>query len=210
MWIFEAGISGDRDPLNVQNFITRSVEESKAINNLKRRASLFRRWNGDRRRVLHHLAQKLPDARNAIILARLSGRSEAARCEGARALHLWTAGASERRIITLGKFSAHAEQNELLRWLSALQTPPKPADTWRTCGGAALRPLNKNFSGTWQWHATFGCTGIGTCARTESAAKILLRAKKLSRPGLVCQTSHSRGGANHHGQPAVSSYPILK
>ena len=65
--------SGKGDPLDVHHFhLTRSVEESKAINSVKTPCiivSASGMVSGGR--VLHHLAQRLPDARNAVLLAGL-------------------------------------------------------------------------------------------------------------------------------------------
>src|ERR1700730_16129865 len=62
---------GQGDPLSVREFhLTRTVQESKAINNVKTPCiivSASGMVTGGR--VLHHLAQRLPDPRNAVILA---------------------------------------------------------------------------------------------------------------------------------------------
>src|SRR5438876_5124591 len=147
--------SGDRDPLNVHEFhLTRSVEESKAINNLKTPCiivSASGMVTGGR--VLHHLAQKLPDAKNAIILAGFQAEGTRGRAlqEGARALHLFGQLVPvNAEIITLGQFSAHAGQSELLRWLSALQAPPRK--TWLTHGEpAAAQALQTAIKQKFQW-----------------------------------------------------------
>ena len=134
--------SGDRDPLNVHEFhLTRTAEESKAINNVKTPCiivSASGMITGGR--VLHHLAQRLPDARNAVIIAGFQAEGTRGRAvqEGAKVLHLFgQAVPVNAEIITLGQFSAHAGKSELLRWLGGLQTAPKK--TWLTHGepGAA-------------------------------------------------------------------------
>src|SRR6266849_1900758 len=67
----EEGSGGKGDPLSVHEFhLTRSVEESKAINNVKTPCIIISASgmvSGGR--VLHHLVLRLPDARNAVILA---------------------------------------------------------------------------------------------------------------------------------------------
>src|SRR6202790_3538473 len=69
-FIREEGSDGKGDPLNVHEFhLTRSVEESKAINNVKKPCIIISASGmASGGRVLHHLAQRLPDARNAVIL----------------------------------------------------------------------------------------------------------------------------------------------
>jgi len=63
--------SGDHDPLNVREFhLTRSAEDSKKINDVKTPCIIISASGmitGGR--VLHHLAHRLPDAKNAVLLA---------------------------------------------------------------------------------------------------------------------------------------------
>lgn len=136
-WL-EAG--GDHDPLNVHEFhLTRTVEDSKAINNVKKPCVIISAsgmLSGGR--VLHHLAKRLPDSRNAIILAGFQAEGTRGRAlqEGAKMLHLFGEEVPvAAEIIEMGQFSAHAGKSELLRWLSGLQTAPK--QTWLTHGEPA-------------------------------------------------------------------------
>ncbi len=84
---------GKGDPLDVHEFhLTRSVEESKAINNVKTPCIIISASgmvSGGR--VLHHLAQRLPDARNAVILAGFQAVGTRGRAlqEGAKMLSLF-------------------------------------------------------------------------------------------------------------------------
>jgi metallo-beta-lactamase family protein len=79
-------------------------------------------------RVLHHLRQRLPDERNMLLLVGFQA-------EGTRGRALQD-GASEVKIHgrvvpvraevrNISGFSAHADQPELLRWLSGFQRPPR-------------------------------------------------------------------------------------
>jgi metallo-beta-lactamase family protein len=129
--------SGDRDPLNVHEFhLTRSAEESKGINNIKTPCIIISASGmvtGGR--VLHHLALRLPDAKNAVILAGFQAEGTRGRAlqEGAKLLHLYgQAVPVNAEIITMGQFSAHAGKSELLRWLSGIEAAPKK--TWLTHG----------------------------------------------------------------------------
>jgi metallo-beta-lactamase family protein len=129
-YVRQEGSDGKGDPLNVHEFhLTRSVEESKAINNVKTPCIIISASgmvSGGR--VLHHLAQRLPDARNAVILAGFQAEGTRGRAlqEGAKSLKLYgqdvPVGAE---IVEMGQFSAHAGKSELLRWLTALPAPPK-------------------------------------------------------------------------------------
>jgi len=78
--------------------------------------------------VLHHLAQRLPDSRNAVILAGFQAQGTRGRAllEGARSLRLFGQDVPvNAEIIEMGQFSAHAGKSELLRWLTGLPSPPK-------------------------------------------------------------------------------------
>jgi metallo-beta-lactamase family protein len=135
-------ITGDRDPLNVHVFhLTRTVDQSKAINNSKAPCiivSASGMVSGGR--VLHHLAQRLPDAKNAVLLAgyQADGTRGRALQDGAKAINLFGQVVPvNAEIVTMGQLSAHAGKSELLRWLSGLKNAPKK--TWLTHGepGAA-------------------------------------------------------------------------
>jgi metallo-beta-lactamase family protein len=147
--------TGDGDPLNVHVFhLTRSAEDSKAINNIKTPCiivSASGMITGGR--VLHHLAQRLPDARNAVLLAGFQAQGTRGRAlqEGAKVLHLFgQAIPVNAEIITLGQFSAHAGKSELLRWLGGLQNPPRK--TWLTHGEpAAAQALQAAIKEKFQW-----------------------------------------------------------
>ncbi|MGC1414141.1 MAG: MBL fold metallo-hydrolase [Candidatus Acidiferrum sp.] len=125
----EEGSDGKGDPLDVHEFhLTRSVEESKAINNVKTPCIIVSASGmASGGRVLHHLAQRLPDARNAVILGGFQAQGTRGRAlqEGAKVLHLFGQAVPVRaEILEMGQFSAHAGKSELLRWLAALPTPP--------------------------------------------------------------------------------------
>jgi metallo-beta-lactamase family protein len=118
------------DPLNVHEFhLTRTVEESKAINNVKTPCVIISASGmASGGRVLHHLAQRLPDARNAVLLAGFQAEGTRGRAlqEGAKLLHLFGEQVPVKaEILEMGQLSAHAGKGELLRWLTALPAPPK-------------------------------------------------------------------------------------
>ncbi len=147
--------SGDRDPLNVHEFhLTRTVEESKAINNV-RTACIIISASGmvTGGRVLHHLLQRLPDAKNAVLLAGFQAEGTRGRAlqEGAKLLHLFGQSVPvNAEIITMGQLSAHAGKSELLRWLGGLNEPPKK--TWLTHGEpAAAQSLQAAIKDKYHW-----------------------------------------------------------
>jgi metallo-beta-lactamase family protein len=148
---------GKGDPLDVHEFhLTRSVEESKAINNVKTPCIIISASgmvSGGR--VLHHLAQRLPDARNAVILAGFQAVGTRGRAlqEGAKMLSLFGQQVPVRaEIVEMGQFSAHAGKSELLRWLSGLPTPPK--QTYLTHGEPqAAQSLQASIQEKFTWKA---------------------------------------------------------
>src|SRR6202022_2630382 len=122
--------NGKGDPLSVHQFhLTRTTEESKQINNVKTPCiivSASGMVTGGR--GLHHLAQRLPDSRNAVILAGFQAQGTRGRAllEGAKTLRLFGQEVPvNAEIVELGQFSAHAGKSELLRWLTGLTAPPK-------------------------------------------------------------------------------------
>ncbi|MGC2889276.1 MAG: MBL fold metallo-hydrolase [Candidatus Acidiferrum sp.] len=148
---------GKGDPLDVHEFhLTRSVEDSKAINNVKTPCiivSASGMISGGR--VLHHLAQRLPDARNAVILAGFQAVGTRGRAlqEGAKVLHLFGQAVPVcAEILEMGQFSAHAGKSELLRWLTALPAPPK--QTYLTHGEPeAAQNLQGAIQDKFKWKA---------------------------------------------------------
>jgi metallo-beta-lactamase family protein len=128
---------GKGDPLDVHHFhLTRSVEESKAINNVKTPCIIVSASGmAAGGRVLHHLAQRLPDSRNAVILGGFQAQGTRGRAlqEGAKMLNIFGQQIPVvAQIVEMGQLSAHAEKSELLRWLSRL--PAAPKQTYLTHG----------------------------------------------------------------------------
>ncbi|GLR54139.1 MBL fold metallo-hydrolase [Shinella yambaruensis] len=79
-------------------------------------------------RVLHHLKAFAPDARNTILLAGFQAAGTRGRSlqEGARELKIhgaWVPVNAE--VAHLDMLSAHADADELMRWLSACPRPPR-------------------------------------------------------------------------------------
>jgi metallo-beta-lactamase family protein len=117
------------DPLDTHDVrMTRSVEESKRINDVPCCLILSASGMATGGRVLHHLARRLPDARNAVLLAGFQAAGSRGRllAEGARTVKIHGEYVPVRaEIVALHQLSAHAGQSELLRWLNGLQAPPK-------------------------------------------------------------------------------------
>lgn len=146
------------DPLSVHEFhLTRSAEESKQINNVKTPCIIISASGmvtGGR--VLHHLAQRLGDARNAVILGGFQAEGTRGRAlqDGAKTLNLFGQIVPVlAEIVMMGQFSAHAGKSELLRWLTALQVPPK--QVYLTHGEpAAAQALQQAITEKFRWKAS--------------------------------------------------------
>jgi metallo-beta-lactamase family protein len=126
---FQAGQAGQKT-LSAENVhIMRSVEESKQINNVHTPAIIISASGmATGGRVMHHLAQRLPDARNCVLLAGFQAEGSGGRImeEGAKFLKIHGQMVPVRAEVTnLRQFSAHAGQSELMRWLSGLPAPPR-------------------------------------------------------------------------------------
>jgi len=117
------------DPLDMREVhMTRSVEESKQINKVASCLILSASGMATGGRVLHHLEQRLPDARNAVLLAgfQAAGSRGRALADGAKTLHMYGTDVPVRaEIVEMHQLSAHAGQSELMRWLGGFQAPPR-------------------------------------------------------------------------------------
>jgi metallo-beta-lactamase family protein len=152
-----AGADGKGDPLNVHEFhLTRTVDQSKAINNVKTPCIIVAgsgMITGGR--VLHHLMHRLGDARNAVILAGFQAEGTRGRAleEGAKSLRIYGEDIPvNAEVVKMGQFSAHAGKSELLRWLTQLQTAPK--QTYLTHGEpAGAQALQSAIAEKFPWKA---------------------------------------------------------
>ena len=144
------------DPLNVHEFhLARSVEESKQINNVKTCIIISASGMVTGGRVLHHLAHRLGEARNCVILGGFQAEGTRGRAlqEGARSLNLFGQTVPVlAEIVEMGQFSAHAGKSELLRWLTGLEAPPK--QVYLTHGeAAAADALQQAITRNFHWQA---------------------------------------------------------
>jgi metallo-beta-lactamase family protein len=147
--------NGQGDPLNVREFhLTQTMEESKAINNVHTPCIIVSASGmvaGGR--VLHHLAHRLPDGRNAVILAGFQAQGTRGRAlqEGAKTLRLFGQDVPvNAEIIQMSQLSAHSGRSELLRWMGGLPAPPK--QTYLTHGEpVAAQSLQKAITAKFSW-----------------------------------------------------------
>ena len=78
-------------------------------------------------RVLHHLAAALPDDKNTVLFVgyQSEGTRGRALVDGAKTVRIHGQEiAVHARVVKIDSMSAHADRNEILRWLGALPTPP--------------------------------------------------------------------------------------
>ncbi|MBI3670520.1 MAG: MBL fold metallo-hydrolase [Acidobacteria bacterium] len=118
------------DPLNAHNVhLARTAEESKQLNNINTPCIIISASGmATGGRVLFHLVRRLPDPRNAVLLAgfQAEGTRGRALLEGAKILRIHGEDVLVRaEIIELRQFSAHAGRAEILRWLAGFPAPPR-------------------------------------------------------------------------------------
>ena len=107
---------------------THSVEESMSLNKIKSNALIIA-GSGmcDGGRVRHHLKYNLWRPECSIIFVGFQARGTLGRriVDGAKIVHIFGEEiAVKAKVYTLGGFSAHADQKELLEWLSAFKGSP--------------------------------------------------------------------------------------
>jgi metallo-beta-lactamase family protein len=123
-------LADGRSPLDWADYrIARTAEESKAIN-AERGPVLIVSASGMATggRVLHHLRQRLPDARSTVLLVGYQAVGTRGRAleDGARWLRIFGADVPVRaHVETVPRLSAHADVHELLRWLRTATRAPR-------------------------------------------------------------------------------------
>ncbi|HVA45079.1 MAG TPA: MBL fold metallo-hydrolase [Pirellulales bacterium] len=120
--------AGGAGPLDFGNVhLARTVEESKRINSVRGPAVIISSSGmmvGGR--ILHHLRQRLPDARNTIVLGGFMAAGTRGRQleDGAPSIRVHGTKVPVRAAIArVSALSGHAGHSELLRWLEPLAAP---------------------------------------------------------------------------------------
>ena len=132
----------------------RTVDDSKKINNVKTPAIIISASGmATGGRVLHHIAQRAPDPRNAILLAGFQAEGTRGRAleEGAKTLRMYGEDLPvAAEVVNLRQFSAHAGKSELMRWLTGLPAPPR--QTYLVHGEpAASAALKSTIESSFRW-----------------------------------------------------------
>jgi metallo-beta-lactamase family protein len=79
-------------------------------------------------RILHHCRQRLPRAENTLLITgyQAEGTLGRALLDGARTVRIHKGEVQVRaEVANLKGLSGHADSRELVRWLSAVQNPPR-------------------------------------------------------------------------------------
>src|SRR5258705_863577 len=135
----------------------RSAEDSKQINDVRTPAIIISASGmATGGRVLHHIAQRAPDPRNAILLAGFQAAGTRGRAleDGAKTLRIFGMDVPvAAEVINLRQFSAHAGKSELMRWLTGLPAPPR--QTYLVHGEpAASAALKHTIESDLRWRVT--------------------------------------------------------
>jgi metallo-beta-lactamase family protein len=153
----QAELQGNKDPLNLREVhMTRSVDDSKAINSVASCIIISASGMATGGRILHHLAQRLPDAKNAVLLVGYQGEGTNGRAlqDGAQYLRIHGEEVPVRaEVVRVDQLSAHAGRSELLRWLSGFTVAPR--QTFLVHGEpVALQSLRAAITTRMQWPVT--------------------------------------------------------
>lgn len=121
--------SGDF-PLYPEQFqLAKSKEESMALNDIRGPVIIISASGmATGGRILHHLKLRLSDKRTTVLLVGFQAAGTRGRRlqEGAEEVRIHGHDVKVRaRVDTLDGLSAHADQGELLRWISGFERPPK-------------------------------------------------------------------------------------
>jgi metallo-beta-lactamase family protein len=123
--ILASGAIGDAIAIR----FTASAEESMAINKIRSRAIIVA-GSGmcEGGRIRHHLKHNLWRPECSVVFVGFQARGTLGRkiVDGAKSVSIWGEEiAVKARVWTIGGFSAHADQKELLAWLAALRSKPE-------------------------------------------------------------------------------------
>jgi metallo-beta-lactamase family protein len=109
--------------------LARTPEESRRINDVRGPVIIISSSGmATGGRILHHMAQRLPDPRTTVLLVgfQAAGTRGRALQEGASSIRIFGADVTVRaRVAEITALSAHADREETLRWLGGFRTPPR-------------------------------------------------------------------------------------
>jgi metallo-beta-lactamase family protein len=132
------------DPFNMPNLrFTASTEESRAINETKGSAIILA-GNGmcTAGRIRHHMKHNLWRPGTSLVIVGFQAQGSTGRqiVDGAKQVKLFGEMVSVKaKVFTIGGFSAHADQNDLLEWAGHFESNPK--GFWSTGNLLQANPL---------------------------------------------------------------------
>jgi metallo-beta-lactamase family protein len=145
---------------------THSVQESREINDVDEPAIIISASGmATGGRILHHLARRLPDRRNSIVLVGYQAFATRGQLllAGETTLKLLGHYVPVRaEIVDISDFSVHADRDELIAWLR--QAPSPPAVSFVVHGEAdAAAGLQRAISDELDWFAVVPKLGERVC-----------------------------------------------
>jgi len=112
-----------------ETHFVQSVEDSKRINDLGKPAIIIAASGmAAGGRVVHHLANRLPDKRNTVLFVgfQAEGTRGRALLDGAKELKIYGAFVPVKaEVVSISGLSAHGDQRDLMRWLSGFRHAPR-------------------------------------------------------------------------------------
>jgi metallo-beta-lactamase family protein len=123
-------LAAGEEPLRPAKVVfARSPEQSKAINAVQGPCVIISASGmATGGRVLHHLARRLPDPRTTVLLVgfQAGGTRGWSLQNGAQTVRIHGEDVPVKaRIASIAGFSAHADEDELTRWLGSFPAPPR-------------------------------------------------------------------------------------
>jgi metallo-beta-lactamase family protein len=119
-----------KNPLSTTRIqFCRTTEESKRLNDVRGPVIIISASGmATGGRILHHLQHRLPDSRNTVLLVGFQAAGTRGRSiqDGAKTIKMFGEQVPVRaRVETIHGLSAHADQEETLRWLTGFARPPQ-------------------------------------------------------------------------------------
>ena len=113
---------------NIATFVRETEESKKLNNNPMPKIIISASGMATGGRILHHLKNYAPDRRSSIVLAgfQAGGTRGAALRDGASEIKIFGDYIPVRaEVVSLDMFSAHADREEILRWLGGFESTPR-------------------------------------------------------------------------------------
>ena len=125
-----AALAAGERPLDPKNLhVARTEAESRAINDVRGPTIIISSSGmATGGRILHHLAQRLPDPRATVLLVGFQAIGTRGRAleDGAKELTIFGQQVPVRaRVERIDALSAHADADEIFRWLRGFERPPR-------------------------------------------------------------------------------------